>query len=283
LGLGLKSHWVISDRANGREIEIASCIDLEGHRGSDNRFYLLDFSRALPPAHKPAKERLAHDNMWPYYHMFRSEFVARWKRPLSADACSPFQSTLSEERARSAKLDNQEICEATEHLLSVVVDNVCASLLGASHLSGVSIVHTFHQEGLNMRYIGRVYERLMLSFDRKHHSVYHALLAEGLMRVFKNHLRSCLRRVQASEEGTNFESTLLREAARVICSIFVIVKGSSPAQWNIRNSFAISDLCSAFLFKDSHAQKGDSFYFSFSICIYYFHSDRELFLKYRKC
>ncbi len=29
--------------------EIESCCDIEGHMGSDNKFYLLDFARVAPP------------------------------------------------------------------------------------------------------------------------------------------------------------------------------------------------------------------------------------------
>lgn len=49
MGMGLKPHWV---RNGAGEREIASCVDLEGHKGKDGRMYLIDFSRALPPAAK---------------------------------------------------------------------------------------------------------------------------------------------------------------------------------------------------------------------------------------
>ncbi len=71
-GLNLAKHFVVrlirevfffffffflncfSKKLNGRakkgEVEIASCVDLEGHRGSDGRLYMLDFSRTFPPA-----------------------------------------------------------------------------------------------------------------------------------------------------------------------------------------------------------------------------------------
>ncbi len=49
VALGLRPHWV---RNGGGEIELTSCVDLEGHRGRDGRMYLLDFSRTFPPAYK---------------------------------------------------------------------------------------------------------------------------------------------------------------------------------------------------------------------------------------
>jgi hypothetical protein len=50
LGLNLAKHFVVNGRARKGEVEIASCVDLEGHRGTDGRFYMLDFSRTFPPA-----------------------------------------------------------------------------------------------------------------------------------------------------------------------------------------------------------------------------------------
>ena len=45
-----------------------SAADVEGHLGLDGQFYLLDFSRTLPPTHPDPKKRLPH-----LYEMFRSE------------------------------------------------------------------------------------------------------------------------------------------------------------------------------------------------------------------
>ena len=61
LGLHLKSHFVVNGRSQNDEIELASCVDLEGHRGRDQRHYLLDFSRALPCAYR--KSRLSYDQV----------------------------------------------------------------------------------------------------------------------------------------------------------------------------------------------------------------------------
>ncbi len=64
-------------------------VDLEGHRGKDGRYYLLDFAR-LFPAERPTREK---ENMH-IYKLLRSEFVRSYGgRPLCSDAYSPFLPT----------------------------------------------------------------------------------------------------------------------------------------------------------------------------------------------
>ena len=54
-GLGLKSHKIIpmslrhSNDAISQAVTMHTPVDLEGHKGYDGRYYLLDFSRIFPP------------------------------------------------------------------------------------------------------------------------------------------------------------------------------------------------------------------------------------------
>lgn len=50
--LNLKPHMV---GPKGAEVEVVSAADLEGHVGHDGRFYMLDFSRSMPPVHSGVK------------------------------------------------------------------------------------------------------------------------------------------------------------------------------------------------------------------------------------
>ena len=52
VGLNLQSHWVVNGLSAGGETQIASCVDLEGHKGRDNRYYLLDFSCTFPAVYR---------------------------------------------------------------------------------------------------------------------------------------------------------------------------------------------------------------------------------------
>ena len=56
MGLNLKPHWAVNGRSKGGEIEIASCVDLEGHSGSDGRMYLTS---RISSANSPWAGRIA--------------------------------------------------------------------------------------------------------------------------------------------------------------------------------------------------------------------------------
>ena len=45
--LNLKEHGCTSTSVGTKRL--ASALDLEGHKGHDGRYYMLDFSRAMPP------------------------------------------------------------------------------------------------------------------------------------------------------------------------------------------------------------------------------------------
>lgn len=255
MGLNLKPHWVVNGRSGASvgEIELASCIDLEGHRGSDNRFYLLDFSRTFPPAFKNVPQD-SYDQLWCFYHMFRPEFLARWKVRLSSDAWSRFQSTITDARRAEARENNEAVREATRALETTTVEAVCNALLSSTRREGVSVVHTFHQEGLNMRYLGLVYTRLMTVYDRPQQELYTAVLAEALMRVMKNHLRSRLRAAQAAQvTGVNLESAVMVEAAAVLNSYFAGALNYS--KWTQRNPMMERELVASFSFTPNNAKR----------------------------
>ena len=81
--------------------------DVEGHLGKDNQFYMLDFSRVLPPVRPPflpplpflgeeeegEEEVQRRKKMWVNSHLyllFRSEFLKRYQHPLCSDGYSLF-------------------------------------------------------------------------------------------------------------------------------------------------------------------------------------------------
>ena len=83
--------------------------DVEGHLGKDNQFYMLDFSRVLPPVRPPflppleewgeeeteggEEEDRRRKEMWQNSHLyllFRSEFLKRYQLPLCSDGYSLF-------------------------------------------------------------------------------------------------------------------------------------------------------------------------------------------------
>jgi hypothetical protein len=95
LHLGLKIHTVVNGydattHTQLGEVDIASPIDLEGHKGLDGRYYLVDCSRLMPPLYK--SNPAAHDKCWPYYAAMRPEFLFTYTEALSPDAFSLFSS-----------------------------------------------------------------------------------------------------------------------------------------------------------------------------------------------
>lgn len=125
--MGLKLHRVVNGRSVNGEALIATCVDLEGHQGLDGRHYLLDYSRALPPAHK--ETRPSYDTLWPFYHLLRAEFVTNHDIPLSPDAFSGFQSPHADE---ANKADRADVVAATQLLRTTIVERVAEYIVAGA-------------------------------------------------------------------------------------------------------------------------------------------------------
>jgi hypothetical protein len=252
IGLNLKPHFAVNGRSQGGEIEIASCVDLEGHKGSDNRYYMLDFSRTFPCIYKAQTVRASYDSFWPYYHMMRPEFVKKWKHPLCSDAFSNFQSRINPERKSEAKEENMEIRRATEEIENNAVVNVC-KVLFASYDESFSLKHVFHREGLNMRYLGLVYRKLVGPlYQASKQNLYKLVQVEAFMRVLKTNLRFNLRETVQKAAGEYSESLLLVVAANALNSYFC--KPEDMNEWKRKHSFCAKELVSSFNFTEHHAK-----------------------------
>jgi hypothetical protein len=151
-GLHLAPHHVVDGRAKKGEVQMTSCVDLEGHLARDGRFYLLDFSRSFPCAFKSNPS--STDRFWMYYHLFRAEFLVKWNKPLCADSFSPFMSRQDED-----DLTKQDVIQATRHLQTSTVKTV-AHTLTVSEMRFETVGRLFHRSGLNMRYLGLVLAEL---------------------------------------------------------------------------------------------------------------------------
>ena len=102
-----------------RPVELAAAADIEGHRGTDGKYYLLDFSRTMPPV-KPDTTRFQNPHL---YNLFRKEFVSKFRKPLCSDAYSGF--ILKDELMME---HNREIDEATHYLLSLLVPELAVEV-----------------------------------------------------------------------------------------------------------------------------------------------------------
>lgn len=188
------------------KVELVSAADLEGHVGHDGRFYMLDFSRTMPPVHSGVKDRPDH-----LYQQFRPEFVRSLAYPLSPDACSMFGRHMASQH-------DQEIVEASNYLKNTHIPDVARKLVGeaeeARDILGFSLSEALHRRGVNMRFFYR--EGVCLFFPQKltffscrylglvHHELLRfksdcrlqdVSLIEMCARVIKNRLRAKMRTV----------------------------------------------------------------------------------------
>lgn len=46
--LNLKQHRIL-EKSSGELYNLWCCVDMETHKGLDNRYYVLDYARAMPP------------------------------------------------------------------------------------------------------------------------------------------------------------------------------------------------------------------------------------------
>lgn len=145
--LNIKPHMA------GRDcrVRVVSPADLEGHLGTDGKFYVLDFSRVFPP--EPPKKDIQGSHL---FRLLRPELVKSNPVPLCPDAFSGF--VIDPDDARK---HNKEIQEASSRLFREIIPSVASQLnqlsknalrrfLGPNHL----LVEIIHANGINVRFMG---------------------------------------------------------------------------------------------------------------------------------
>jgi hypothetical protein len=101
--LNLATHLAGRDARHGTEVHSAS--DLEGHVGHDNKCYLVDFSRAMPPETPVSGVQMGH-----LYRLLRPEFVRRYRQPLCSDAFSSFIKHFDSQRHCAVVREATQVC-----------------------------------------------------------------------------------------------------------------------------------------------------------------------------
>ncbi|KAK5577689.1 hypothetical protein RB653_002634 [Dictyostelium firmibasis] len=186
--INIKQHHV--EDINGDIKTICGPIDIEGHLGSDSRFYLLDFARLSPP--EPPKYRGSY-----LYKLLRLELVRKHQKPLCSDAFSPM-STIDTHK------HNSEVQEAYDNLINNIIPKfsqdiqtrdgigLCSNFLNdvllniSSKVTNISKL--LHAEGINIRYLGEVASHCTsLGFKR-------FFVIEAIVRTLKSLARELLRR-----------------------------------------------------------------------------------------
>jgi hypothetical protein len=144
---------------------------------------VIDLARVFPPTCSDS-----HVKETFLYELMRPEWVAENPVPLSSDAFSGFSSF------RMDSLENREVFESTQRLLSVRVPEFAALLDKAALEPSFSkkaalatLTEQLHRHGINCRYLGRVRSHCKTEAARQ------VILVEIVARVVKNLLRERLR------------------------------------------------------------------------------------------
>lgn len=109
--LNLKGHYV----GLNEQHFIYGAGDVEVHRGTDGRYYVVDFARCSAPEAPPD----SGDRRTVFSKLLRPEFTRAYKKPLCADAFSRWDASR-EDAVQHAR----DVVEATQYLYDVVVPSV---------------------------------------------------------------------------------------------------------------------------------------------------------------
>lgn len=179
--LNIKPHRCGVSKAHSQVLP--SPADLEGHVGGDNRTYLLDFSRVMPPEFPKPGIKMAH-----LFRLLRPEYVRTFPKPLCSDAFSGFI------RMHNPEQHNAELEEATRNLITNVVPDFApelAKLIAEAKRKGdlenFRLTEAVHSRGINIRHLGILRSHMVDQDGRT------LLFVEMCARVVKNNLRLRLR------------------------------------------------------------------------------------------
>jgi len=196
--MNLKKH-IVKDKV------MHTCGDIEGHHGTDGKYYLVDFSRVYPPEAPDvvAEHFPSVDIQSVFFKMLRPELVGCNRDPLSSDAFTRWGANDPDFHQH-----NIEVATATRLLIEKIIPHVAENLLehtpkhvflnrlriGVETVEGLNIkltsaVKVLHAWGINMRYLGLI-RRSLPSTDSLYHSL---ILTEMAARVCKNIIRALMR------------------------------------------------------------------------------------------
>lgn len=129
------------------DVEISGPVDIEIHRGEDQRLYVIDVARLMPPE-APDLSLIPHPRS-NYFKMLRPCLVFKYHQALSSDAFSGFGRADEE-------VHNNEVWLATKFLLERVIPDMAIALNDGKYKikTGSSLCQILHKAGINLRYLG---------------------------------------------------------------------------------------------------------------------------------
>ncbi|EGC31469.1 hypothetical protein DICPUDRAFT_89640 [Dictyostelium purpureum] len=134
-----------------KQVKIPLAIDIEGHYGTDGRYYIVDSARLLPPE----KPQIGITGGF-LYKLFREEFVKKYETQLCSDSFSNFQVV-------DLEFYNREIEKATNYLITKIIPNFVDTVLLKENtvLKRLNLKELLHSNGINLRYYGLVLYQLV--------------------------------------------------------------------------------------------------------------------------
>jgi len=112
--LNLKAHSVAGFDLS---VKIVGPVDIEGHIGTDGKYYIVDSARLFPPE-SPSVGR--EESI--YYHFLRAEYLLTSLNPLNSDVFSPFCGGEEEEK----KKDEETVSKLSERLYDELIPNLAS-------------------------------------------------------------------------------------------------------------------------------------------------------------
>jgi len=175
--------------------------DVEGHIGSDGRYYLIDLARAFPPESFYETRHLRRNRQAVFFRMLRPEFLQWLKKnhrpnkpkeqlpPLSCDALTNWG-----QGGKDAKEHNNRVREATSILVSKVIPEFANIFEQKTprQLRDIQVSEELHRHGINVRHMGLV-RFLINGEDESSDAARRALLVSMVGRTLKNLLRREMR------------------------------------------------------------------------------------------
>ena len=195
--LNLASHFIGDPQV--KQVEVVGPGDIEGHLGTDNNLYLIDFARVFPPEAPvvAAKFFSYRSGRSIFYKLLRPELTFSNYVPLSPDAFSGW-SSFDDYRSEH----NQDVKDATMRIERELIPKIVSEVLeltivdgkrftdfpfqmGHSHFNNnkyssekcgvdvncltqrlVHILNRIHFHGINIRYLGVIRSKLIEIYEK---------------------------------------------------------------------------------------------------------------------
>lgn len=217
--------------------------DIEGHKGTDGRYYVVDFSRAMPPEYISRKSRQHHPRSI-FFSLLRPELVRSHGVALCPDAFSGFMAACRDDV--EAKHLNKDVYLACKKLHNVIIPAFSKDLYAkfsghpkmVGSIDGINraiedmrwLCCETHRRGINFRHLGEIRGRIPESGSSY---IRLLLLTEMATRVLKTELRNVYRKVM---EHLSLPSDAPFRKATLVLLNLVIGKHDSdmrPPYWTL--------------------------------------------------